>query len=398
MAAGGDRSLGLNLPRREPSETKMAESDGDQQEALSPNEQQVVQNNRSILHRVSNPIPGLGSITAVVKHREGNEQSLAEGHELFQKATAAQGDNRRKLFDEAATAYAKARGRLKSSPLQEDAMFWLGESYFFADRYPKALNTFGELIKNYPNSRYLDTISKRRFSTAQYWLGLKETDGFDLYPNLTNRRRPTADTFGHAIRLLNRIRFDDPTGKLADDATMASAVANFKKNRFDQANILFDDLRENFPNSEHQFQAHLLQLECKRKVYEGPDYDSSVLDEAEGLIKQLVLQFPDQSREQREFLQKVAGDIRLKKAQSEYELAKYYDRRKEYGAARLTYANVVREYSDTNLAATAEKRLLALGGKPDIPKEKLQWIADLFPEEKRPEPLIASDTIGKILR
>jgi outer membrane protein assembly factor BamD (BamD/ComL family) len=394
---GGDRGLASMLPFSTAKKTQAEKaSDGPTTVAEKPN---LVKNDRSFLQEIGNSVSRFGPLTLPSSSKqEGNTAALANGHELFQQAMAANGGKRQELFDKAAGEYDKVASRLKKSPYQEDAMFWMGESYFFADRYPKAMNTFGELIKSYPNSRHLDTISKRRFATAQYWLELNDNDGFDLYPNLTNRRRPTVDTFGHAVRMLNRIRFDDPTGKLADDATMAAAIANYKKERFNQANILFDDLRENFPNSEHQFQAHLLQLECKRKVYEGPDYDGSVLDEAENLIKQLVLQFPNESEEKREYLQKVASDIRLRKAQQEYLLAKYYDRRKEYGAARLSYANVAREYSDTNLGSEAEKRLIALGGKPDMPAEKLQWLAELFPERKEAKPLIASDTLGKILR
>ena len=196
-----------------------------------------------------------------------SDAEFSRGHELFSKANAAQGDERRRLFDKAVDAYADVSQRLEKSPAQEDAMFWLAESHFFSDSYAKAGSVYDDLIKQYPNSRYLDTIGQRRFAIAQYWLGLKEQDGsFNLYPNLSNRRRPTVDTFGHALRLFDRIRFDDPTGKLADDATMAAAVANYKRGRYQQADVLFDDLRENFPNSQHQFQTHLLQLECKRKA------------------------------------------------------------------------------------------------------------------------------------
>ena len=360
--------------------------------------QGIIKNDRSFLQGVSAAVPRLGPITRPANLEDGDDQSLTNGHDIFKRAMEAEGTKRQRLFDSAASTYARAANRLKQSPHHEDALFWLGESCFFADKYPKAMTTFGELIKKYPNSRHIDTICQRRFATAQYWMELDKEDGFDLYPNLTNRRRPTVDTFGHALRQLDRIRFDNPTGKLADDATMAAAIANYKKDRFAKANILFDDLRENFPNSEHQFQAHLLQLECKRKIYAGPDYDGSILDEAEHLIKQLVLQFPNETREHREYLQKVASDVRLKKAQREFELAQYYDRRKEFGAARLTYANVATNYTDTNLSERAESRLAELGGKPDVPIERLQWLADLFPEEQQAKPLIASDTLGKILR
>ena len=33
----------------------------------------------------------------------------------------------------------------------------LAESYFFDDRYIKARDAYDELVKEYPNTRYLDT-------------------------------------------------------------------------------------------------------------------------------------------------------------------------------------------------------------------------------------------------
>ena len=389
----GEKSSSWRLPFTKPADSEQAsvdeESPLDAKQGLIE-ELSFIDGTRETLSRIvpfSNP------------GKSDSDAKLYKGHELFSKASTAQGDERRRLFDKAADAYTDASKRLKKSPAQEDAMFWMAESHFFADNYAKAAPVFDDLIKQYPNSRYLDTIGKRRFAVAQYWLELREQDSsFNLYPNLSNRRRPTVDTFGHVLRIFDRIRFDDPTGKLADDATMAAAVANYKRGRYQQADVLFDDLRENFPNSEHQFQTHLLQLECKRKLYEGPDYDGIALDESEKLIQQMVLQFPDKARDKRDFLEEVSKDIRLKKAQRDYELAKFYDRRKEFGAARMSYARVAEMYGDTNLAREAETRLAQLGGEPNMPEERLQWLADLFPDEEKPKPLIASDTLDTLRR
>ena len=49
------------------------------------------------------------------------------------------------------------------SPLEQDALFQLGESYFFAERYPKANNAYEKLIRKYPNSPHLDKVITRQF-------------------------------------------------------------------------------------------------------------------------------------------------------------------------------------------------------------------------------------------
>lgn len=83
------------------------------------------------------------------------------------------------------------------------------------------------------------------------------------------------------------------------------------------------------------------------------------------------------------------------KAQREFIEAKYYDRRKEYRAARIHYENVCHEFSDTSLAVEAESRLAQLDGRPDVPAPTMQWLADLFPDEPaRQEPLIRPNPIG----
>lgn len=319
----------------------------------------------------------------------------AEAEQLFRDASAAQGDTRIETFEKSAKKFKEVSEVTQSTSLKEDALYMTGECYFFSDHYPKAVNAYDELIKAYPRTRHMDRVDKRRFAIAQFWEN--KVDGFSMKPNFTNSQQPKFDTFGHALRVYNRIRFDDPTGKLADDATMAAAVANFEAGRYAQADTLFEDLRDNFASSEHQFQAHLLLLKCKLKRYQGPEYDGTVLNEAEELIRQMLVQFPQEVGPHREYLEKEAKDIRLKQAERLFVLAKHRDRRKEYLAARMLYEQVRSEYGDTNLGLEAEARLAQLGGLPDRPEEKLKWLAEMFPDEEDPKPLIATgDAKGKL--
>ncbi len=74
-----------------------------------------------------------------------------------------------KKYDAAAKKFGKAADRWPDSALEEDAMFLEAESYFFADRYSKADDEYGELLKKYPNTRYLNKSTARQFSIARYW-------------------------------------------------------------------------------------------------------------------------------------------------------------------------------------------------------------------------------------
>ena len=47
---------------------------------------------------------------------------------------------------------------------------------FFADRYSKACDIYGELMKKYVNTRHLDTCVRRQFSIADYWVKCDQAD------------------------------------------------------------------------------------------------------------------------------------------------------------------------------------------------------------------------------
>jgi len=322
-----------------------------------------------------------------------------EATNQYLQAVRTQGDERVDLLLSAADDFQNAADRWPDSALEQDALFMAGESYFFADRYPKANDVYEELLKKYPNSKYLDMVDARRFSTAQYWLDMhKESPQNFLAFNLTDKKRPMRDSFGHAVRIYDRIRIDDPTGKLADDATLAAGNAYFASANYLDADNFYTDLRKTFPSSEHQFRAHLLGVKAKLLTYEGPDYSGDPLDDAEKLIKQIRRQFPHEASRERDYLARAYAEVRYKKAEREWNMAKYYDRRGEYGAARYHYSLLDRDFTNTPFAERARSRMAETSNEPDVPPQRLAWVVKMFPEQEDVKPMIATANSGTTRR
>ncbi len=346
------------------------------------------------------------NITTTVKQMAGMgpdrkiaRQLYEDAEATYRRALAARGDDpenepnaeARELFLEASEQFAGAAGRWPDSALEEDAFFRAGEAAFFADRYVKANDYFEQLLKKYPNSRYLDLIGARRFLIAQYWLKLNEEKYAYLFGlNVTDKSRPWADTFGNAIRVYDRMRLDDPTGKLADDATLAAANAYFLKGDYQKADQYYSDLRTHFPSSEHQFMAHYLGVQAKLRGYRGPQYTGSALEEADKLVKQIRRQFPQELREHEEELDRAHREIRYKLAEREWTMAQFYTRQKEFGAARFYYDIILDQYSDTPFAADAREQVGDMAGRPASPPQRLTWLVNLFPENETPRPIMAT--------
>jgi len=299
--------------------------------------------------------------------------AMEEGRKLF----------REKKYKEAAEKFATAAARWPDSPLEEDALFLQGESEFFADLYAKAHDTYGGLLKKYGNTRHLDTVAAREFAIGRYWeqkYSVQPT--WPIAPNVTDSTRPLFDTFGYAVQAYERVRQYDPTGPLADDSLMALANAYFRRGRYEEAAYNYDLLRREYPNSEHQMNAHLLGLQAKMRIYQGTLYDGTPLKESAELSTQILRQYGAKLGEERERVARTHAQIVEEMANREFARGEYYRQRKYYGAARIYYQSVIDEYPGTEKAEEAKARLEELRGLPDEPPRRFAWLTDMFEQKK----------------
>ena len=194
-----------------------------------------------------------------------------------------------------------------------------------------------------------------------------------MTPNLIDKTRPLFDTLGRAMKVYENIRLNDPTGPLADDAIMATANSYFRRGRYNDADYQYDLLRKEYPRSDHQFNAHVLGLQCKLRKYQGPDYDGTPLEEAKQLVKQQKIQFAGElDDDQRQRLAEIDGQVNRELATREYGMAEHFDDLEEYGSAKFYYAQVVEELSrPRRWPSRPASGIAALGGVPDRPESKL---------------------------
>ncbi|MCA9258090.1 MAG: tetratricopeptide repeat protein [Planctomycetales bacterium] len=321
----------------------------------------------------------LNSAFADVKQRVGlgpdqvrARTAFDDGEKLF----------REEKYGEAAKRFQETISRWPDSQLEQDALFQLAECRFFAKEYPDAVDAYDQLLAKYPNSPHLDRTIVREFDIARFW---EKHHAFaphwPVTPNLIDDKRPLFDTLGRAIKIYENIRLNDPTGPLADDAVMATANSYFLRGRYGDADYHYQLLRNEYPRSEHQYEAHMLGLQCKLHIYQGPDYDGVPLEEAKAIIKQLRMQFAGQlDAEQRDRLAKLGGQITREQAARHMHMGSHFENTGYNRSAKYYYAQVVRENPDGEIAAAARARLEALAEAPDEPEPPLKSIIDMLPE------------------
>ena len=323
----------------------------------------------------ANKLPWVG---APEPSKQVAQSYFERGEELFAK----------KDYAAARTQYAKAANRLPDSSVEEDALFKIAECSFFEDQYSEAFESYEALLVNYKRSKHLDTAVARQFAIGRYWQKRYEKDPENvLTPNLIDKTRPFNDLQGSALRAFEKVRFNHPTGPLADDSLMATATADFLRRHYDDADYYYGLVRQEYPGSEHQYQAHVLGVQAKIRRYQGPNYEGTCLQEAKELIEQTLRQFGKISEVDRKRLQKLHAQVSSNLALRDFNVGKFYAAKGYHGAARSYYQQVLEKYPHTDIAQEAENKLEETQGESNNPEPRFVWISSLFPET-RTDPLV----------
>ncbi|MFN9626183.1 MAG: outer membrane protein assembly factor BamD, partial [Planctomycetota bacterium] len=333
--------------------------------------------------KILRKIPGLGERKV---DKDLARSTLKEANEIYQAALSTQDSpDRKELFRKAAKKYNQAGKHWASSSLAQDAYFMTAESYFFAEDYPKAEDSYVKLIKEYPRTRYQERVDQRRMEIGNYWLQFPDKF-YNL--NFTDKSRPLNDTENHGKRVLEKMLLDSPTGRLADDVTMDIANTEFKRENWNEALDRYRDLITVYTDSPHQFDAHFLGAKSALLAYQGPQYSSEPLEQADKLLKQMVRQFSKQASERKEPIAEMLAEVKYRQAERLYDEATYRNNKQEYAAAIVYCDRILDNYSDTPFAEKAQQIIDNAEGKPSVPTPYLHWMTYAFPTRDKVTPLL----------
>jgi outer membrane protein assembly factor BamD (BamD/ComL family) len=316
----------------------------------------------------------------------------------------AEYDKAKALFDqgqyaEAEKAFKKVAKKYKDYPVEEDSLFYLGESRSFQEDYPAAEDAYADLLKKYSSTRYVDESTKRLFAIAKTWLNdpkpasevelvryeenpnarsieseAAAAKSFPLKPNLLDRQRPVFDAEGRAIAALRLVWLHDPTGPLADDALMMSATHYIRKQNYQEADRIFAIIREEYPQSQFASHAYILGSHAKLASYQGAAYDGRTLEDARKLTQSTVRLFPEAP--QRGKLVAQLNEIKLEAAARDWEKAQFYMRKGKPKSAAIYAQLILESYPDTPYFEQARELLVKIG-----PQDPSLLLPGITPEQ-----------------
>jgi TolA-binding protein len=285
--------------------------------------------------------------------------------------------------------YSKAAGEFEwaayycpKTALEEDARYHAAECYYQDKRFAYAVKQYTLLLENFPSSPYKTEAITNMYEIARTWIK-QVTEDKVSYVNVSDRSRPTFDTFGYAERALKTIFMNCPSDPMAAESLFLLAHGHMRLGRaqgdasFEHAAEYFKQLRDCYPNSERVVEAMRLEVVCREKAGLGANYDPRHIDEARLVADQLLGQY-SLPADQKDEIVEIRNHLNEEKAKNLWVIAKFWDDRYDYGAARLGYREIIEKYPATSYADKARQRYEQIQDRPAELPSDWQRIMSVF--------------------
>ena len=233
------------------------------------------------------------------------------------------------------------------SPLRPQALFAQADVELQAGEYLEAHRLYEALLDEYPGGELFDPAIKREIVIAEVFLAGKKRKLWKIF---------RVSAYDEAIDILDRIINERaPRTELVEQALKIKADYHFRQGDFEQAEREYARLAQEFPTGRYHPMALLLSAQAALASFPGTRFDDAALVEAEERFGDLKRRYPEMA--EREGVDQILAGIRERRAQKQYEIARFYQRTGHPAAAGYHYRLILRSWPDTTWGAQAEALL-----------------------------------------
>jgi outer membrane protein assembly factor BamD (BamD/ComL family) len=266
--------------------------------------------------------------------------------------------------------------------------FEFAKSFYSIKKYDDAEREFKKLIKAYPKSA--------EAAESQYYLGVIEEDKGNLYEaylayqrvidkypfseriqEIIEKEFKIGDKFmagekrkalgvelpveNPAIEIFSKVVENSTYGPLAPAAQYKLGLVLKSILRYYEAEDAFSKVISNYPSSDWAEAAKFQIAACRSAVSRSPDYDQWATADAKQKFEEFVREHPDAVLSHD--AEKNIAELNEKEAEANFNIARFYEKQKSYGAAKIYYEDIINNYSNSPWAAKATERMQVLEKK-----------------------------------
>lgn len=232
-------------------------------------------------------------------------------------------------------------------------------------RFARAARIYKRLLDECPDSDFYEAALDRQFRIATAFLAGEKKNVLGIFK---------IKGFSEGVRMMERITERARDAAIAKEAAVAVAESYQKRKKFEDAFYKWAEVQERWQTEPIGKDALLAKARCKHAMYEGPEFNGSVLigrpfnpesyyNSAKGCYEQFKSRYPEDA-EKYEIDEKLVL-IKEQSALKQFKIAQYYQKTGSEMSANLYYRMVVNDWPQTNAAKRAKEMLVGNSGSEE---------------------------------
>jgi outer membrane protein assembly factor BamD len=281
---------------------------------------------------------------------DANGQSAAEATASAQ-LVKAQNLEKNGDYHGAMIAYYALTRKFPRSGAAADAQLKAGDMAVQSGDYDRAYGYYNEYLTKYPKGDSFDLALQGMYEVGQKFLAgaPRRTFGVKMFPSMVRAQ----EIFENIVKIA-------PFSKWAPLAQFYAGQALEKRGQPDDAIAAYQEVISRYPSdpaaADAQYQIGYVYLVESRTAY-----DASAANKSQEAFEDFLARYPtsEKAPQAQDNLKAIQG----RENSNAVQVAKYYDKKKDYKAAVIYYNEVIKEQPGTPDAKAAEERISELRAK-----------------------------------
>lgn len=246
----------------------------------------------------------------------------------------------------------------EDSEYRDDNQYLRGEIKMAQGKLLEGAQEFQNLIANYPDTDKYDAAIEKQYEIgdAYFERGQKKMDQrWTLW-----KKRPLK----RAVEVYSMVIENQPFTAEAARAQYQVGLCRYTTENYLEAAFDYRRVIEDYPGSDWVDEASYGLAMCYYDMSLPPDYDQTPSQLAIDAVDNFAVRYPDDERVAE--LRTKQGEMQERIAQQQLQTAKFYEKRRLFGAAKIYYEVVVDKYPDSVAAQEANTWLASHTGVEHI--------------------------------
>lgn len=241
-----------------------------------------------------------------------------------------------------------------SDALADENQFLRGEILIAQGQLMEAAQSYQQLITAYPDSDRYDEAVRKQYDIGDRYYARGEQIAGKKWRIFRNR------PYKRAAEVYTMVVDNQPFAAAAAEAQYKIGLCHYARKQYIDAAFEYRRVVEDYSASDWVNDASYGLAMCYYKASLPPAYDQTPSEMAIAAIDDFATRYPSDERVAE--LQTNRAEMVDSIAMQRLEIARFYERRREFPAAKLYYELLVRDFPDTESAAAATSWLEENGG------------------------------------